>query len=276
MSIDSNAQKILILTPFRVGSTSIQKTLLSQTDLTVHKLHSYDQQDYKIIPPNLVNAIIFIHRQPIDLYISAYFADCTRPEYPYYFGTLKQVLDAPIDTLIAHFKSFNWETFGWLNYDYYINTLHETFKIDTDEIKAFISSDSKEKFKLLVGQSDSQFILFIMLKTQYLDESLHIINTVLNVNVKKMEKHRTAQASAYAKKYFDFKKRFETLQDPLQMAITKTVPEELQDMLDYLKESIRDLALDVYPRQARQVEDHVLLIDKKGKEWKLSVQISPL
>ena len=50
-------------------------------------------------------------------------------------------------------------------------------------------------------------------------------------------------------------------------------PKELQSLLEDLQGSSRDLVLDVYSKQTKQTENDVVLIDNKGKEWKIVVNL---
>jgi hypothetical protein len=96
--------ELIIVGPFRTGATSVRDSFKDCVNVRASKVYNYDNL------PETVDGIIMIYRNPIDLYVSAFFADCTKPEYPYYFGTRKDVLKAPIRKLIAHFWKFPWKT----------------------------------------------------------------------------------------------------------------------------------------------------------------------
>ena len=207
-------KEIVILTPFRVGSTSVREALSGIPNLSIHKLHTYGPYEYHIIKPDKVDGVILIYRKPIDIYISAYFADCDKPEYPYYFGTRDDVMAAPIDQLINHFKSFKWETYGWLNYDYYIDTLKKTFNVDPIGIKGFMDSPDHITHKVCVGKyhNQSKFMVVLLLKTNKLDQSMVIINNTFNIHIENMNRYqRQDQESWCSQKYVEFITKYDDI-----------------------------------------------------------------
>ena len=199
-------KQVVIFSPFRVGASTIEKTLNEISNVRAKKIYTYTDKEAESIPPQTIDTIVLIYRDPIDRYISAFFADCTKKEYPYYFGSCEKVLATPINELIKHFNKFRWTEFGWLSYDYYIHVLDATFSINIVDIQLFINSQSKQQ--ILLGQYEQKPIKCLLLKTQYLDQSVGIINQVFNSNIKSMPKCHSHQNQWYSKKYIEFIKQF--------------------------------------------------------------------
>lgn len=199
-------KNVVILNPFKAGSSTLEEILNKSPHIFSKKFHTYSPEDMKIMPPETVSHVIMIYRDPIDLYISAFFEDITKPEYSYYYGSQEKVLNASPDDLINHFKKFPWPIYGWLNYTYYINTIGDTFEIDKSNIVNFISS--QDTHKIINGQYKNNNIVCLLLKTKHLNDSVDVINNVFNVNIKNMEKHRNGENMWYGEKYIQFKKRY--------------------------------------------------------------------
>lgn len=198
-------KEILVFNPFKVGSSTLEEMINRTPNLRATKFHSYDQSQQKKIPPEKVSATILVYRDPIELYMSAFFEDCNKPSYPYYYGTNEDVLAASTDQLINHFNKFPWETYQWLNYEYYINQLNTLFNINKQEITNFMKSC--EKYKVIKGDYLSKPIVCLLLKTKYLNQSVEIINQTLGTNIIKMEKHRAAENRWYNQKYIEFQEK---------------------------------------------------------------------
>jgi hypothetical protein len=200
-------RNIVVFNPFRVGSSSIQEALnrCNSKNLKVYKLHSYSKKEREIIHPRDLEAIIVIYRPPLDRYISAFFEDCTKPEYPYYYGTTEKFQSAPISELVKHFKKFNWNEYDWLNYNYYFQKIQKMFKIDINCVENFIYSP--EKIMMLNGTHRQKRIKCLFLKLDSLESSRQLINNFLDVKIEKINVcHKTLNP-----KYIEFIKAFKEL-----------------------------------------------------------------
>lgn len=112
---------VLLLSPYKVGSCFVGK-ILADNGVPHARLHAYDAvEQQKILPTAVTHFITVRRRRQLDLYISAYYADINQaPYYPYaYAATADEVVAAPIETLVEHFKKQPWHSFRWLNFQYY-------------------------------------------------------------------------------------------------------------------------------------------------------------
>lgn len=125
-------------TPFKVGSSSLSRTIektfrikqlwLNQSQLAKKKVatarplifrgHTLGLKEILSLPDVRFSAWITIIRRPLDMLPSCYFQDITNPDYPYYFGSKKQVNKATPRELRDRFSAFEWETWPASSYDY--------------------------------------------------------------------------------------------------------------------------------------------------------------
>mgnify|MGYP005996391087 CR=1 FL=1 len=111
--------KILVYTPFRVGSSYICNSLKDENLKKVtffkdfkEKRHCEnillkdhtDQDKLESLKQESFDLIITSLRKPTDIFISAYIKDFQSKGYPYYFD--KQ--DFSVEELVEHFLSFKW------------------------------------------------------------------------------------------------------------------------------------------------------------------------
>jgi len=143
---EQKAKQILVITPFKVGSSSLCSLLVKKYDYT---LEWYD--DMKNYYSYLNNKIILrghtfggnltftashfdiwftIIRKPSDIYISGYFQDIDHSKYPYYVGTREEVLDTDHTILLNHFLQYKWSVFNQFSYDYNFNIILKYTGVD--------------------------------------------------------------------------------------------------------------------------------------------------
>lgn len=146
-----NNNKIIVYTPFKVGSTSLVKTLkfnnkfkeaYMNSDLEilqkqyesyakiVFKGHTIPLSDNFLKNNNKFDTIITMVRKPTEIYMSSYFQDIVSPGYEYYIGDKKKVLTTPTSKLINHFLSFNWNKFNQCSFNYNFNQIKKNTNID--------------------------------------------------------------------------------------------------------------------------------------------------
>ena len=199
----NKTKEILVFNPFKVGSSTLEYILNRMENTKATKFHAYDLKQQTRVPPENVHSVILVYRNPIELYMSAFFEDCTQSAYPYYYGTQEQVRSATAEQLVNHFNKFDWTQYQWLNYGYYIEQLNKIFDVDKNDVWSFINSN--EKYKVLNGRHNAKNVVCLLLKTKHLYESVDVINSALDVELKKMECHRAAKNRWYFSKYKEFK-----------------------------------------------------------------------
>lgn len=136
-----NRMKILVYTPFRVGSSYICNSLKDENLKKVtffkdfkEKRHCEnillkdhtDQDKLESLKQESFDLIITSLRKPTDIFISAYIKDFQSKGYPYYFD--KQ--DFSVEELVEHFLSFKWEEFEWLSLEENLNQIKEISGVD--------------------------------------------------------------------------------------------------------------------------------------------------
>jgi hypothetical protein len=112
---------------YKVGSCFLEN-ILTKNNIPHVKLHSYDNLEQNQYPIESITHVISVRRDPLKLYMSAFFEDIDKIEdYPYAFGTSEDVENATVEELITHFNKQDWKRYRWLNFDYY-NEWLENFK----------------------------------------------------------------------------------------------------------------------------------------------------
>lgn len=184
--------KILILSPFKTGTTTLTATFCNH-NIDCMKLHDFDHTfhtDY--------SHVFLISRNNLELYASAFFQDIANPEFEYYFGTREQVLNADIDTLISHFKKFDWDKYNHLNIDYFIKIIELYFNINLNhDDKLIIKND---KYRLLKNNNT----YFIFAKLENLTESFDEICKQSDLPEIKLEEHNFSSYKWYSEVYKKF------------------------------------------------------------------------
>ena len=143
--------KIIIITPFKTGSTTLlnilskivncetswghinwyKKLLLNNNFIVRHHAgHSEIKHSNYLIKDNIFDIWFTIIRKPTDIYLSGYFQDIEKKIYPYYYGDIKKVLKTDYKILLQHFLSFEWNTYNWLNYDFNFNEIYKYTNIN--------------------------------------------------------------------------------------------------------------------------------------------------
>lgn len=134
--------KILVYTPFRVGSSYICQSLKDQDlkkvtffrDLEEEKkktnhilIKDHTQQERtNVLKSEDLDLIITCIRKPTEVFISSFIKDFQDKGYPYYFD--KEVFT--IQELVDHFLSFEWHEFEWLSNEQNLKQIYEISGVD--------------------------------------------------------------------------------------------------------------------------------------------------
>lgn len=134
--------KILVYTPFRVGSSYICRSLKDQDlkkvtffrDLEEEKkkanhllIKDHTQQEITNLLKNEdLDLIITCIRKPTEIFISSFIKNFQDKGFPYYFD--KE--DFTIQELVDHFLSFEWHEFEWLSNEQNLKQIYEISGVD--------------------------------------------------------------------------------------------------------------------------------------------------
>ncbi len=175
--ISTNDFKVILCTPFKVGSNSMLRILQCNysfswiwTNSGKEKVDKKYHQKKRFILRNHVTQLepilvdkdlkfdcwITIIRKPYEIYPSGYFQDITTPDYPYYFGNKQRVNQASTQVLLNHFLSFDWSTFNQTNYHYNFEKILQftgvnIWEKDFNKLKGFSVYPSKKSNVKRVG-----------------------------------------------------------------------------------------------------------------------------
>ncbi len=191
--------KVLLLTMFKVGSTTIAN-ILHRHKIPFVKLHQYDNWAQKQDPIESFTHIITLVRDPVDLYISAMFQDISMPAYEYYYGEKWHVLRDPVTKLINHFDKIDWSKYRWLNFDYYAGIFLNKFRVDVYKDMVY----DKEKGFGKVGK-------LLILDMNKLDDNIGTISGFLDNKIKvgSYYRHNDGEIKWYSNKYKEFREKFD-------------------------------------------------------------------
>ena len=130
---------LLLCTPFKVGSTSLCKTIektfrikrvwlrdAAKVKKVIAKEKPVILKGHTTVPINALlssqkirlSAWITIIRRPFEMIPSCYFQDIDNPDYPYYFGSRRVINRAPVSDLIAQFMAFDWQQWPPISFTY--------------------------------------------------------------------------------------------------------------------------------------------------------------
>ena len=142
LSSDNDANKnnkILLITPFKVGSSSLCSLLVKSYNYnmtweshadryTQYSHNKFVLRGHTALDDNLINSKQFdiwftIIRKPSDIYISGYFQDIINPVYPYYFGDKNKVLSANPTDILTHFLTFDWTKYAQFSYNFNFSSI---------------------------------------------------------------------------------------------------------------------------------------------------------
>jgi hypothetical protein len=120
----SNRMFVLILSPYKTATCWLEN-FFHLLGIPVKKLHGYESYEQtEIAPIEQVTHCVTIQRYPISrLWASAMFEDLSVAQYPYHYGSERQCEEATVDDLIRHFREQPWESWTWLNFEYYTKKL---------------------------------------------------------------------------------------------------------------------------------------------------------
>jgi len=210
--------KILLLTPFKVGSSSLIQILRANgyKIIWLHEknkfVRAFHKQHQKVVIRGHTNVkvellkslhfdlIITMIRCPTDMYMSGFFQNITTKEMPFYYGNEQKVLNAKVSDLKEHFLSFNWETFD----EYSLNYNFEQIKAITN-VNIWNEPFNKEKGFSYYKVNNNSNLLVLSLNA--LKNIHHIIYKQYKISLRHTNiVNNIGQVKWYAKVYKEFKK----------------------------------------------------------------------
>lgn len=154
---------IIIYTPFKTSSSSLQTTL-NKNKIKNIKYHNKCYQcpilDYNLDLKYFINdennkIIISLVRKPTDLYLSAYFQDIDCDSYEYCYSTNRdEILKTSVDELLSFFYTFNWKKYVYLNIEELVSEYEDL--ISKNEIKLIESTNYYKKY---ISKNNQQLYL---------------------------------------------------------------------------------------------------------------------
>lgn len=132
-------KNIIIITPFKVGSSSLSINLQKNYGyIQIWEQKSFFKKyinhngvilrghtaiNYEFMNKKKFDIWFTIIRKPTDIYISGYFQNINSKNYKYYYGSKQKVLDANTNKLLAHFLSFEWNKMIQFSFDWNFNEI---------------------------------------------------------------------------------------------------------------------------------------------------------
>lgn len=162
------------------------------------------------------DTIFTIVRNPIDLYKSAYFQDINFKDYPYYFGEKERILNADVDTLINHFKSFSWPDYMYLNIYYCLEAIGKY--VNTNLLD--YPFDRNKKYQIIKGKNDDgQTVQICILRLDILNDEPCLLSAIQELysdsdfidRFMKKENINISEDKWYGKKYKEFKEQIQEI-----------------------------------------------------------------
>ena len=208
--------RIIIITPFKTGSTTLSKSLQKDGFLAVAERNKnieslYKRYNYFIvkghtaIPRKFLNENKFdvwftIIRKPTEIYPSAYFQEITNIGHSTYYGDKDKVNGANVNDMIEHFMKYDWDKMSHTSYDFNFDEIYKYTNVDImkltfDKKKGFSIYKSPirtTKVVVLTIESISKYKKMLQMLGLYIQD-----NTIQNSNISKNK--------WYSEKYDEFK-----------------------------------------------------------------------
>jgi hypothetical protein len=211
-----NNFRIILITPFKTGSTTLSKSLQNDGFMVVAERNKnieylYKRYNYFIvkghtaIPRTFLNQNKFdvwftIIRKPTEIYPSAYFQEITNSGHSTYYGDKDKVLGANVNHMIEHFMKYDWDKMSHTSYDFNFDEIYKYTNIDITKL----TFDKKRGFSIYKSpiRTTKVVVLTIESISKY-KKMLQMLgldiknNTIQNSNISKNK--------WYSNKYEEFK-----------------------------------------------------------------------
>lgn len=211
-----NNFKIIIITPYKTGSTTLSKSLQNDGFKVVAERNNdieylYRKYNYFIvkghtaIPRRFLNQNDFdvwftIIRKPTEIYPSAYFQEIINIGQITHYGDKEKVLGANINDMIEHFMSYDWDKMSHTSYNFNFNEIHKYTKIDIMNL----SFDKKRGFSIYKSPIRKTKVIVLTIESIFKYKE---ILKMLGLNIKDSinQNSNVGKNKWYSKKYEEFK-----------------------------------------------------------------------
>ena len=237
--------KILVYTPYKVGSTKLSEAFRRsdfiikgcyrenhflehdenfwQYDNYLLKAHACDLK--RLLTDNKKFDYLFtIVRKPADLFLSAFFQDITNEAYPYFYGTKQEVLSGEKSHILQHFLKFDYSKLKNLSINWNFNEIEKASKVNLWE-EPF---DKNLGYSVIKSKTDSfrKVILLTMETLRDLDKCKHLFLSLgLKVYFDALEVN-SAQDKWYSSLYKEIKADLPSIYQDQYDHINKKVQEK--------------------------------------------------
>ena len=213
-----NKFKIIIITPFKTGSTTLSKSLQHDGFMVVaernknieylYRKHNYFMlKGHTAVPRMFLNQNKFdvwftIIRKPTEIYPSAYFQEITNRGNSTNFGDKDKVIGANVNDMIDHFMKYDWDKMSHTSYDFNFDEIYKYTNIDIMKL----TFDKKRGFSIYKSPIRTTKVVVLTIESIFKYKQilqmlgLHIKDSV-NQN-RNMSKNKW-----YSSKYEEFKSK---------------------------------------------------------------------
>ena len=217
--------KILLFTPFKVGSTTLLRIITDNFKydhewehelISSNNFSKYDKNNYilrghninldKIPKMNIKFDIWFtLVRNPYQLYFSTYFQNIDTPGYKYYLGEQSFIQKMHTNRLVDHFTSFKWDDFPQCSINHNFNLIEKYTGINLWNQ----SFNSEKKYQIYQGNDFCKKIVVldisILNKPSLLNEMFSKLNFKNKKNDFTISSHNESKNKWYGPLYNDMK-----------------------------------------------------------------------
>ena len=213
-----NKFKIIIITPFKTGSTTLSKSLQHDGFIVVAERNKnieylYRKYNYFIVKGHTAVPRMFLNenkfdvwftiiRKPTEIYPSAYFQEITNRGHSTYFGDKDAVLGANVNDMVAHFMKYDWDKLSHTSYDFNFDEIYKYTNIDIMKL----TFDKKRGFSIY--KSSIRRTKVVVLTIESISKYKKILQMLgLDIKDNRIQNSNISKNKWYSKKYEEFKRK---------------------------------------------------------------------
>lgn len=218
MLMKINNFKIIVITPFKTGSTTLSKSLKQDGFMIVAERNQYIHYLYKkykyfvvkghtAIPRLFFNENKFdvwftIIRKPTDIYPSAYFQEITNSGHITHYGDKDKVLKADISDMIEHFMKYDWDKMSHTSYSFNFDEIYKYTNVNIMKL----SFDKKKGFSIY--KSPIRTTKVVVLTIENINKYKKVLQMLgLNIKETTIQNRNVSSDKWYSDKYKEFKSK---------------------------------------------------------------------
>ena len=213
-----NKFKIIIITPFKTGSTTLSKSLQHDGFIVVAERNKnieylYRKYNYFIVKGHTAVPRMFLNenkfdvwftiiRKPTEIYPSAYFQEITNRGHSTYFGDKDAVLGANVNDMVAHFMKYDWDKLSHTSYDFNFDEIYKYTNIDIMKL----TFDKKRGFSIY--KSPIRTTKVVVLTIESISKYKKMLQMLgLDIKDNRIQNSNISKNKWYSKKYEEFKRK---------------------------------------------------------------------